>query len=381
MRSRLPYRLIAAALLSVAAVPAQDVALPGNSVNFTLPKDSPVALLGFSTAESRATARGAALVLDLHLSATLRNISPNRIHGITLRVVSQEVTLGGKASVSMPSLNIGPGETFPIRIDRQLIRPTQVTGGPLVEVNLDGVLFADLSFYGPDRLNSRRSMIAWEKEAQRDRDHFKRVLAQAGREGLKNAMLASMARQSSPQLEVRLQRAPVVASAAVANNERPAKFAFVEFPDSPVQPIEGWAMISGNEARAPRIQVRNRSDRPVKYVELGWLVKDQNGQEYMAASLPAADPGLFLPAGKTAQVVQDTSLRFARGGKPMNIQSMTGFVSQVEFADGQIWVPARETIEKADLEKVLPPSVEEQRLSDLYRRKGVDALIEELKKY
>ena len=59
----------------------------------------------------------------------------------------------------------------------QLVRPTQVAGGPLVQVDLDGVLFHDLSFFGPDRLNSRRYLMACELEAQRDRDHFKRILA------------------------------------------------------------------------------------------------------------------------------------------------------------------------------------------------------------
>jgi hypothetical protein len=28
-------------------------------------------------------------------------------------------------------------------------------------------------FYGPDRLNSRRSMTGWELEARRDRRHFR----------------------------------------------------------------------------------------------------------------------------------------------------------------------------------------------------------------
>ena len=74
---------------------------------------------------------------------------------------------------------MGPGETFPVRIDMQLMRPSQVTGGPLVQVDLDGVLFQDLSFFGPDRLNSRRTLTACEMEAQRDREHFKRILAQA----------------------------------------------------------------------------------------------------------------------------------------------------------------------------------------------------------
>jgi hypothetical protein len=60
---------------------------------------------------------------------------------------------------------------------------------------------------------------------------------------------------------------------------------------------------------------------------------------------------------------------------------MTGFVSQVEFADGRVWVPNRQNLDQELLHKVLPPSAEEQRLTDLYRRKGPDALMEELRKY
>src|SRR5271157_4051012 len=197
MRIETRVRLAICGILGAAALLAQDVPLdPRSSIGIDFAKDSPVAVLNMATGESRATARGAALVLDLHMSLTLRNNSANRIHGVTLRVVAQEVTLGGKGSVTYPSLNVGPGETFQVRIDMQLMRPSQVTGAPLVQVDLDGVLFQDLSFFGPDRLNSRRMMTACEMEAQRDREHFKRVLAQAGRAGLQREMLESMARQS-----------------------------------------------------------------------------------------------------------------------------------------------------------------------------------------
>lgn len=381
MRSKTAERLLAVVLLSAAGALAQEVPLPRGSVSFTLPGDSPVLSLGFSTGESRATARGAAIVLDLHLVVPLRNISAKRIRGITLRLVSQDVTLGGQASVAMTSLNVGPGEIVPVRIDRALIRPTQVAGGALVEISLDGVLFQDLSFYGPDKLNSRRTMTAWEMEAERDREYFKRVLAASGREGLKREMLGTLAREAAPQLEVRLQRTPAVASAAIPQSEHSEKFAFVQFPDSPVAAMQGWALVDGNEVRAPRIVVVNRSGKPVKHVELGWLVSDASGQQYMAASLPSSDPDLYLPAGKSAKVEQDTTLRFSRNGKPVNVASMSGFVSQVEFADGKIWVPSRQNLERDALRKVVPPSAEEQRLADLYVRKGPDALIEELKKY
>jgi hypothetical protein len=194
-------------------------------------------------------------------------------------------------------------------------------------------------------------------------------------------MLESLARQSArPQLDVSVLRGPAVTSAALAQ-ERTERFAFVDFPDSPVQPIEGWALVSGNEARAPRIQVRNRSSRPVNYVEVGWLVRDQGGQQYMAAAVPASDP-LYLPACSTARVEQDTALRFLRNGQPVNISSATGFVSKVQFADGKLWVPSRQDIERSALLKVLPASAEEQRLGDIYLKKGgLEGLVDELQKF
>ena len=383
-RSRSNLRLALLVFGSVTGLLAQDGPLNSQgAVKINLPPDSPVALLSTTMGESRATARGAALVLDLHMSLTLRNASANRIHGVALRVISQEVAVGGKASVSVPSLNVGPGEAFPIRIDLQLMRPTQAAAGPLVQVDLDGVLFQDFSFYGPDRLNSRRSMIAWELEAQGDREHFKRVLAQLGPQGLQQEMLNSLTRQADrPQLDVRVVRHRAVSGAGAAvSTGQTAQFAFLNLPDAPIEPLDGWAELSGNEAHSPRIRVRNRSNKPVKYVELAWLISDQKGQQYMAASLPASDPDLFLPPGREARVLQDSELRFSQNGAPVNIRKMTGFVSQVEFADGRVWVPNRQSLENAALLDVVAPSAEEQRLSDLYRKKGLQVLIDELKKY
>src|ERR1043165_2387214 len=92
-------RLIILALWSAASLLAQDVPLDTQrGVKINLPPDSPVTLLSAAMGESRVTPRGAALVLDLHMSLMLRNATANRIHGVALRVVSQEVTVGGKAS-------------------------------------------------------------------------------------------------------------------------------------------------------------------------------------------------------------------------------------------------------------------------------------------
>jgi len=380
MWNRVLVQFAVIGLMCGAAALAQEAPLPTGSVNINLPADSPVAVLGMTSDQSRTTARGAALVLDLHMALTLRNSSQSRIHGVTLRVVSQEVVMGGKGSVTIANVNIGPGEVFPVRIDMQLVRPTQISGGPLVQVDLDGVLYQDLSFYGPDRLHSRRNMIAGEMEAQRDREYFKRLLAQSGKEALQQAMLGSLKRQSEHGLNVTVKRGPSVSSAGAAP-ERAAQFAFVQFPDSPVEPLSGWAQIAGNEARAPQIEVRNKSSKAVKYVELGWLVSDQAGKQYMAGGLPSSAADLSLPPGEKARVLQESTLTFTSNGQPVRVQKMTGFVNQVEFADGKVWVPNRQNLGNPLLMTTLAPSAEEQRLSDIYRRKGPDALIDELKKF
>lgn len=378
MCSKLAILFVAAA----AVLGAQEAPLdPYNSVKINLPADSPLTLISADLGESHANMRGSAVVLDLNMALKLRNSSPNRVRGVTLLVAAQEVTPGGKASVSVPSIDVAPGGNFPVRINLRLLRPGQMGGGPLVQVSLDGVLFQDYSFYGPNRLDSRRSMIAWEMEAQRDRKYFKSILAGRGAKGLQEEMLASLNRQAErPRLDVQVSRGGRAVSAAGAPDRR-EKFAFLHFPDAPVEPLEGYAQIAGNEAREPRIEVRNRSTKPVRYVEIGWIVTDRKGRQFMAASVPASGPELYLPPGKQGSLSQDAALRFKDRGESVAIAGMQGFVSQVEFTDGKVWIPDRQSIADAKLTGILAPSPEEQRLTDLYRKKGIKALVEELGKF
>lgn len=367
--------LIGLAVLPVAAAdPTLD---PGSSVKIDLPADSPLALVSTSMGESRASNRGGAMVLDLHMSLTLRNAGRQRVRGVTLLITAQEFAPGGKGSVARPCIDVAPSQEFTVPVDIRLVRPVQQQSGPLVRVQLDGVLFDDLSFFGPNRLNSQRAMTFWETEAQRDRAYFRKVLTARGERGLQQEILSSMAKQAErPQLDVALSRNGRATGATAPTSDRIAQFAFLAMPGSPVQPIEGSAEISGNEARSPSIEVMNRSAKPVRYVEIGWLVKDKEGHEYLAGSVPASNTPMLLPPGRKSRLLPDTTLRFSRTGRPVDIQGMTGFVNQVEFGDGSVWIPTRDA-----LLRVTVPSSEEQRLTDLYSKKGLAALITDLNRY
>jgi hypothetical protein len=358
--------------------------IPSNSVLFAaalpridLPADSPVVLLAADYGDSNEIARGSAMVIDLHAALSLRNSSQRKIRGITLLVTAQDVTPGGKGSVTLTSLDVGPQESFPVRIDLRLLRPLQASAGLPVQIGLDGVLFEDLSFYGPDKLSSRRNLTLSEWEARRDRRYFKSVLAAGGPEKLRQEMLASLTHEADrPSLDVQVVRG---ARATNFEPEKEVQFAFLSLPDSPVEPMGGMARISGNEARAPRLEVRNRSDRAIRYLEVGWILQDHYGHEFLAGSVPAE---LTLAPGQKSQILGDATLKFPQlGGRPLGIEGMTGFVSSVQYADGTVWIPTRADLDVQQLRRVVAPSDEEQRLAQIYNKKGLKALIAELNKF
>jgi hypothetical protein len=354
------------AALAVASALSLRAQTLNHKIDF--PKDSPVGLLSADFGNSNATARGAN-VIEVNAALSLRNSGQKRIRSMTLMVSAPDAA--GRGSVSVPTLDAGPGETFSIHIGTRLVRPL-AAGNPVVEVTLDGVLFDDLSFYGPDMLHSQRTMTMWELEAQRDRKYFKSLLETAGGEGLRKEMLASLARQgdrSQPGVQMVRSRATNI------DAEPEAQFAFLEIPESPVTASGGRARIGASLAGAPRFEVKNRSNRAVQHLEVGWIVKDQQGREFLAASMPA---DMKLAPNQSGQVAQDAALRFDR---PVGIQSMSGFVSSVEFADGSQWIPSRGALDQLRLRQVIAPSPEEQRLSQIYNKKGLQALIEELKKF
>jgi hypothetical protein len=363
--------------LAAAILVAGDALSAGVLPRIDLPKDSPVAVLSADYGESNETARGGAMLLDLHAALSLRNSSQHAIRGITLLVTAQDVTPGGKGSVTITSLDVPPGEAFPVRIDLRLLRPLQAAAGVPVLIALDGVLFDDLSFYGADKVSSHRTMALAEQEARRDRRYFKGLLAEGGQDRLQQEILTSLTHEADrPSLDVQVVRG---GRATNFETEKELQFAFLRLPDSPVEPMDGIARIAGNEARAPRLEVRNRSARYIRYLEVAWILRDRAGREFLAGSVPA---DLNLAPGQRSQILENTTLKFPpRGGQPFAIDSMTGFVSSVEFADGAMWIPSRTDLAQQQLQRVIAPSAEEQRLAQIYRKKGIKALVVELNKF
>lgn len=367
------FVLVAAA--AVGTLAAQNRLSPRSLLHITMPEDAPLAVLAADWGESVATPRGSAMQLDLRTSLTLRNSGSKRIRGVALLVTAQEVAPGGKASVTVPSLNVGPGESFPVRLNLRLLRPADTGDGPLAEVSLDGVLFEDLAFYGPNRLNSRRSMTVWELEARRDRGFLKSIYERAGAEGLRSHMKGTLARLGDrPKMDVQLARG----RATAAEPERRMEFAFLQVPDAPVRAVRGSAAVSTSEVRAPQIDLVSQSREPIRYVEIGWILTDESGNDIYAGAVPG---DLNLQPHQRGRIQQDATLKLSqRSGAAASISGMTGFVNQVEFASGKLWIPPRGAFEDQK-QRAFQPSAEEQRLAELYRRKGLQAVVEEVSRW
>ena len=373
------WRTFALAVVSLAA--ASGAENGGQWLGVQFPPDSPVLFVSFNMGPSTVRPRGVSMALDLHASLVLRNIGEKPISGLTLRVEAEDLKPGGKGSVIMPSLNVQPGEVFPVRIDMELLRPFNMPKGnaALVQVSLDCALFADLSSYGPDKLRSRRTLLVFELEAQRDRRYLAKLLEDGRLPELREELNFGLQDLNPQQLGLELLRMPSLdAGEEKALNVRP-----VSFRSSPVQPLRGAAQVSGNEVRGPRVDVQNISRKPIRSVAMGWIVRDERGREFVAGSAPST---LDLAPVATASMVEPGTLRFSRPtGQPMMIGGLMAFVNDVEFADGKLWIPSRSDIEEATsdpvLRRELANSPEQQRLTEIYRKKGMSGLSDELRRF
>jgi len=87
-------------------------------------------------------------------------------------------------------------------------------------------------------------------------------------------------------------------------------------------------------------------------------------------------------ARQQSRIFENATLKFPQlGAQPLAIESMTGFVSGVEFADGTLWIPTRGDLGSPQLRRVMAPSDERAAAGAIYRKKGLNALIAELNKF
>ena len=344
------------------------------------PNDSPLGVVSYSLGDSTATVKGISLALNLHTSLTLRNLGTKPIQGLALRVQAQDLTPAGSASVTVPSLNVMPGEVFPVRLDLELLRPfnSSRTEGALVQVTLDGVLFDDLSFYGPDRLHLRRSLTVYEKEARRDRRYFRTLIESGQTAKVREEMNFGLPDLRAPQLGFELLH-------SLRNRQsqsRPVALASVSLPHSPVEVVDGAATIYRNEVSAGKLDLRNRSAKTVETVDVGWILRDDRGQGFMAGSMPAK---IQIGPVQSAVYQQTGVFRVSHlSGRPMLVDGVSVFVNDVQFDNGDVWIPSRTDIAQAELEPALKTAIasspEQQKLAAIYRKKGLNALYEELRR-
>lgn len=347
------------------------------------PHDSPVLPVNLSLQEpgpTTAALRGASLAVNLHASLLLRNTGNKSISGLTLMVEAPDLTPSGRGSVTIPSLHAQPGEVFPVRVDMQVLRPLSMgrSSGPMMRVSLDCALFADLSAYGPDKLHSRRMLVVYELEARRDRRYLAALLGSGKLSELREELNFGLQDLNPSQLGLELLHGP----GNQVGREQAVSVGAVAFPSSPVKPLGGNAQISGNQMRASRLEVQNTSGKQVKNFEVGWIVRDERGRDFVAGSVASA---MQLAPVETAAMTQPGILRFSHpSGQPMIVDSLLAFVNDVEFSDGKLWIPSRTDITEATsdpiLRRALGASPEQQRLADIYRRKGMSGLAEELKR-
>jgi hypothetical protein len=349
-------------------------------LTFDFPRDSPVLPVSFAMGSSTAKIRGTSMVLDLHASLVLRNVGAKSLSGLTMLVEAPDLQ-SGKGSVTVPSLTVQPGETFPVRLDMEILRPIsagRMSTPSLVLVSLDCALFSDLTAYGPDQLHARHMLMVYQLEARREREYLAQLLHNQEWAKLRDELNFGLPDSAPHSLGLEFIRGPLSSGlSARAFAVRP-----VVFSGAPVQPIGGGAQVVGNEVRAPYVELRRMSNRSVRSVELGWIVRDDHDRDFVGGSIPVALSGEAI---QSVKITDSAAMRFSNGiGQPMVIGALRAFVNDVEFSDGKVWIPTRADIDEATTDPVLrhelANSPEQQRLAKIYRLKGTNGLADELKR-
>ncbi len=371
--------LLLAALAAAWAPQPAHAEIP--QVAVAVPHGVPLEIAASEFSDSEFEMRGGVLVIHLAGTVRFRHQGTDPVRAIALRVAAGAATLGGRATVTVPSLHVARDEHFEVPLNLRLVRPLPLGRGPAVQVETDAVLFASLAAAGPDQLDSIRKLTVLEMEARRDRGHFLALWQRGGKAALTAAMQASLRRQAArPRVEVQLAgQGP--ATAVVGPPSRELEIALVAQPDAPLILESGSAHVRGLVSDAPRFLLRSRAARAVRHFDIGWLVRGSDGALYSIGSAPVANP----PGGVGRQP-QETAgegkylIRPQSGRGETGIDAMLAYLRSAQLDDGTVWVPSRAALEASRIDEVVPVSAEERRLSELYRERGANAIARELLK-
>jgi len=152
--------------------------------------------------------------------------------------------------------------------------------------------------------------------------------------------------------------------------------ATLNLPAAPLELLGAFSRVEGEYAAAPEFRVLNRSRRTVRHFEIGWVVRSSSGRSYSAAAVPPDQSPLL--SGASTNTGSQATLRFPLEPNAQ-IGDMSAYLRRVEFEDGGFWIPARKSLEETALLESEPLTAEERRLSEIYRRQGLDAVIDALR--
>ena len=378
MVNKCPYSLIGLLVgVSVSHLSAIDTETPWIAVEF--PRDSPIIVTSARFGPNQSgRVRGMSMTSDLHGELLLRNSSAKVLAGLTLRIDSPNLGPALKASITLPSLRTAAGEMLPVRIDAAIVQPlsSENMAGASVRISLDCAEFGDGSAVGPDTLDTEQQLHFYGAEADRDRKYLAGLLSAGQLPRLREALNFGLldTGRALAGMEVLPPETTDIAKT------QPSLIMCRNYDSAPVSVLNGAFHHLRNQLRGSRVTVRNRSAKPIKSIEVGYLVGTAREGLFFAGSVPST---ATLVPDQQLDLAGMPSLRvFETSGEPSSSAILVAFVARATFSDGSLWIPSRDdlqsfTVDPA-LRRALSFSPEQQRLAELYHRDSISAVISDL---
>lgn len=389
---------LAAALLGgpAAAQPLRPFAIdPRAFVRVTLPPDGPLELvqMEYGTSNILRSERGMQINLDLVL--TLRNRSGKSVEGLALALGYGFGKPGAEGLSAVSGIRLEPGAvyTVPARMRAEIeLPPAGSRARPVdlptsVRVNLDSVLFADGSGFGPDQMRVLSTMRINQAESARDRRYFQALVEGGGLPRLLG-VLEKLDAQAAGALPPAAQVTPRVLAGAGAERARAlaqfADFRVARFAGAPLEIVSARARVYDAGLVDPALELRNSSGVEIADFQVAWVLRDASGKELRAATISGsgrlrASRGSALAPGDSL-LWSDPAVLETGPGASGPILSGRVYLRAVQFTNGKVWVPERAMLEAAGLGTALTHSPEAIRLLRLYQGRGPAALTAELRR-